>query len=353
MNIEKLNVVLIFFIIIFAAYTLIFDAHHAQASSIEMVENIHLYSESTATPFQPQDPTETPTPTQTPIPPTETSTPIATATPIATLTPTPIPWQENITLPDGQINFLVLGSDARSDGNVRTDVMILVMINPEQGTVSMVSFPRDLFIYIPGWGNNRINSAYTYGGFDLLADTFEYNFGIRPQYYMMTDFNNFIQIINKLGGLDVEVEKYLEDKCDLPQQVNTYCEVNPGMIQMDADTALWYVRSRKTTSDLDRIRREQEVLKAIGKKVFSLDVILQAPAIYNRFIDYVYTNLDYNAVMQLAYAAVHMKGEESVKRYLVGPNEVYDYVIPESGAMVLMPDMYAISDVLNRAVAGQ
>jgi LCP family protein required for cell wall assembly len=348
-NIEKLNVVLIFLIILFAAYTLIFDAQHAQAATIQKVENIRLYSDATATPFQPLEATATPTPSMTPTP---TETPIATATPIATETPTPIPWQEGIQMPDGQINLLILGSDARSDGNVRTDVVILVMVNPQKGTVSMVSFPRDLFIYIPGWGNNRINSAYTYGGFNLLADTFEYNFGIRPQYFMMTNFHNFIEIINKLGGLEVEVEKYLEDKCDLPQQVNTYCEVNPGTIHMDAETALWYVRARKTTSDLDRIRREQEVLKAMGKKVFSLDVLAQAPTIYKRFINYVDTNLDYEAVMRLAFAAVHMKGEDSVKRYMIGPSEVYDYVTG-AGAMVLMPDMYAVMDVIQRAIDGQ
>ena len=348
-NIEKLNVVLIFLIIIFAAYMLMFDTQHAKAASIQSVENIRLYSDATATPFLPAEATETTTPSMTP---TITETPIPSATPLPTETPTPVPWQDQVTMPDGQINLLILGSDVREDGNVRTDVIILVMVNPDRGTISLVSFPRDLFITIPGYGGNRINSAYTYGGFNLLADTFEYNFGIRPEYFMMTDFHNFIEIINKLGGLDVEVEKTLEDKCDLPQQVNTYCEVNPGTIHMDAETALWYVRSRKTTSDLDRIRRQQEVLKAMTKKVVSLDVLAQAPAIYKRFINYVDTNLDYEAVMRLAFAAVHMNGEESIRRYMIGPSEVYDYVTG-AGAMVLMPDMYAITDVLNRAAEGQ
>jgi LCP family protein required for cell wall assembly len=348
-NIEKLNVVLIFLIILFAAYMLIFDTQHAQASSIQSVENIRLYSAATETPFQPVEATETPTPSMTP---TITETPIPSATPLPTETPTPVPWQNEVSMPDGQINLLILGSDVREDGNIRTDVIILVMVNPDRGTVSLVSFPRDLFITIPGYGGGRINSAYTYGGFNMLADTFESNFGVRPEYYIMTDFHNFIEIINKLGGLDVEVEKPLEDKCDLPQQVDTYCAVEPGTIHMDAETALWYVRSRKTTSDLDRIRRQQEVLKAMTKKVVSLDVLAQAPAIYKRFINYVDTNLDYEAVMRLAFAAVHMNGEESVKRYLIGPSEVYDYVTG-AGAMVLMPDMYAVMDVINRAIEGQ
>ena len=219
-NIEKLNVILIFLVIAFAAFTLFYDAQDAQASSIEKVEDIHLYANTTATPFQPIEPTFTPTMTQTPVPPTETPTPLATATPIATETPTPIPWQEEVHMPDGQITFLILGTDARSDGLKRTDVIILVIVNPNYGTVSMVSFPRDLWVFIPYHGENRINAAYAYGGFDLLAETFDYNFGIRPDYYIMTDFNNFIEIVNKLGGLEVEVEKSLEDKCDLPQQVN-------------------------------------------------------------------------------------------------------------------------------------
>jgi polyisoprenyl-teichoic acid--peptidoglycan teichoic acid transferase len=352
-NVEKLNVVLIILVVAFAGYTLIFDAQHTQAASIQKVENIRLYSDATSTPFQPDEPTETPIPTQTPIPPTATATPIASATPVYTETPTPIPWQDGLSMPEGTINILILGSDVRADGNQRTDVTILVIVNPETGTVSMVSFPRDLWVSIPNYGGNRINAAYTFGGFDLLADTFEDNFGIRPQYYMLTNFHNFKEIINLLGGLDVEVEEYLNDKCDLPQQVDTYCEVNPGTVTMDADTALWYVRSRGMSSDLDRIRREQEVLKAMGKKVFNLDVLIQAPVIYDRFINYVDTNLDYNAVMELAFTAVHMKGEESVKRYLIGAGQVYDYVIPSSGAMVLMPDMYQITDILNRAAVGE
>jgi polyisoprenyl-teichoic acid--peptidoglycan teichoic acid transferase len=352
-NIEKLNVILIFLVIAFAAFTLFYDAQDAHASSIEKVEDIHLYADTTATPFQPIEPTLTPTVTQTPIPATATPTPLATETPIATETPTPIPWQASVHAPDGQVTFLILGSDARGDGLKRTDVIILVIVNPQSKSVSMVSFPRDLWVFIPYHGENRINAAYAYGGFDLLAETFDYNFGIRPDYYVMTDFANFLEIIEKLGDLDVDVEKELEDKCDLPQQVNTYCKVEPGTIHMDGPTALWYVRSRKTTSDLDRIRRQQEVLKAIGRKVFSMDIIIKAPEIYEMFEGDVYTNLSYEGVMELALAAVQMNGEDSLHKYLVGSGQVYDYTIPSSGAMVLMPDPYAINDLLNRAVRGE
>jgi len=99
--------------------------------------------------------------------------------------PTPSPTEDILEKPEGQINILLLGSDIRpDDGGFRTDVIMWVSLNPQDEYVSIISFPRDLFVTIPGWGGNRINTAFQYGGFDLLADTFETNFGIRPDYYV-------------------------------------------------------------------------------------------------------------------------------------------------------------------------
>ena len=170
--------------------------------------------------------------------------------------PTKTPWVNNAELPEGQRKILILGSDSRGDGGFRTDVILLLILNPQQGTASAVSFPRDLYVNIPGVGQDRINTAMVYGGFSLLAATFEANFGVRPDSYVLTNFGGFVEIVNSLGGIEVNAASSLTDKCDLPQaNWDGYCTVEPGFIGMDGDTALWYVRARYTTSDFDRTRR--------------------------------------------------------------------------------------------------
>lgn len=83
-------------------------------------------------------------------------------------------------MPEGVVNIMVLGSDYRESSGYRTDVMMLVSVNTIKQTVSVVSFPRDLYVPIPGWVTQRLNTAMPHGGFQMLADTLDSNFGIRP-----------------------------------------------------------------------------------------------------------------------------------------------------------------------------
>src|SRR5512145_1810740 len=138
---------------------------------------------ATATPFQP-------------IPLTPTVAPPPTATPEPEPTAAPTEEPANAETGEGIVNLLLLGSDARPGGGFRTDVMMLVSINRSNASVSVVSFPRDLYVTIPGWMTNRLNTAFGVGGFDLMAATFEYNFGVRPSYYVMTNFDGFKSIID-------------------------------------------------------------------------------------------------------------------------------------------------------------
>ena len=125
-------------------------------------------------------------------------------------TPTPVPTFSPEDIAQNQVNILLLGSDQRDDPSFRTDIIILLSIDLEHNTVSAVSFPRDLYVQIPGWEMNRINTAQQVGGFQMMADTFEYNFGIRPEYYFMVDFNSFKAVIDSLGGINVNARSVQE-----------------------------------------------------------------------------------------------------------------------------------------------
>lgn len=303
---------------------------------------------ATPTPFQPVGPTTTPRPVQV-WQPTETTDPIVEEE-IPTL-PTPIRVDQE--LPQGTVNFMVLGNDLRPGGGFRTDVMMLVSVNTGKGTVSVVSFPRDLYVTIPGWMNQRMNTAFQWGGFQSLADTLEYNFGVRPSFYVMTNFEGFVQIIDGLGGIEVQAGSYLSDSCDLPQGQGGFCTINPGTVMMDGGTALWYVRSRHSSSDLDRLRRAQEVLYGIFKRLLSADAIANLPEFFNAYQSSVQTNISLADIVPLMPVAAKVGQDSSrVRRYSIGAGYVYNY-ITEGGAMVLLPNYAAITDLLAEAIFDQ
>ncbi len=303
----------------------------------------------TPTPYQPV--TSTPWPTDMP---TATATPYVEPSSTPTSLPTAIPTKAYSQATGGQMRVMVLGSDARPGGGYRTDVIIMVTINPSSGSVTALSFPRDLYVNIPGWGMNRINTAMVYGGFNLLSSTLETNFGFRPNRYIMTTFNGFMSIIDSLGGVDVAASRTLSDKCKLkiPQNFNNTCTFKAGTTyHMNGTTALWYVRSRYTTSDFDRERRAQEVLQATFQKLFSLDALTRIPELYNLYRANVETNLTVDDVVKVAPVAAGLVLDQSkIKRYSIGPGQVSNYTVPESGAMVLQPNVEAIQSIIYQAL---
>jgi LCP family protein required for cell wall assembly len=293
------------------------------------------------------DPNATATPT--PFQPSQL-TPTANTTLAVEITPDTDTTAGTLTRPANTVTLLVLGSDWRVNSGYRTDVMIFVVLNTDTGAVSMTSFPRDLYVEIPGLGQERINTAQQYGGFSLTQSVFQSNFGITPDYYVMTNFQGFTSIIDSLGGIEVDASQNLTDTCKLPTAVNGYCSFGPGKVFMDGDTALWYVRSRYSSSDFDRTRREQEVLTAVFKKLMSLNAITKIPTLYQQFSQNVETDLPLEEVVKLAtYAPGIIADTSKIHRYAIGTNEVWHYVTP-GGAQVLLPNPDLISPILAEAL---
>jgi polyisoprenyl-teichoic acid--peptidoglycan teichoic acid transferase len=267
-------------------------------------------------------------------------------------TGTPVPLIDRLKKPDGQVNILVFGSDYRPGGGYRTDVILLVSLNTIKGTASVVSFPRDLYVNIPGWEMQRVNTAQAHGGFTATVATFQYNFGVTPDFYIMTNFAGFTGIIDTLGGIDIEASQGLTDKCDLPQAVRHYCSIDVGTHHMDGATALWYTRSRHSTSDFDRTRREQEVMQGIFTKLLSLNAVKRGPELWNEFSSSVETNMSVSDVVSLLPLAAKFSDTSKITRYAIGPGQVTSWVTPE-GADVLLPNQSAIWDIIKAAVYGQ
>lgn len=226
--------------------------------------------------------------------------------------PAPLPMAER---PDDDMSvFLLLGAGNNSlqEKAGLTDMIMLVAVNRTTGTAAMLHIPRDYWAYIPGFGMHKINQAFYYGetegvdggGIGLLKQTLEYNFGVTVDYYAALDFNGFLGVIDQLGGVRVPVDCIIQDyklkSRELDKRVAENYELFTlpiGVHTLDADTALWYIRSRITSSDLDRGRRTQDVLRAIWRKVRSENMLTTLPTLWDAVSGYLYTDLTLNDLL--------------------------------------------------------
>ena len=344
----------------------------------------HPNASPTATPFQPAlEPT--PTPFQ-PVFPTPTGTILPTPTnnpfivPAATLDPNVTQLPESAALPtldlnleltpvaplDSQetVNFLLIGSDRRPGGSFRTDTMVIAMLRPQEGQVSLISIPRDLWVYIPDYGSQRINTAYQQGelsgypggGPGLLSATILYNLGVQIDHTAMVEFTGFQHIIDTLGGIDVPVACPYTDWRLIDPSYDPYNEANwwlytvgPGVIHMDGDLALWYARSRMRSSDFDRGRRQQETLRAIYARVLQTGTISRLPALYRDLTSIVETDITLTEMLQLALYAPKLSNAD-FRSYYIRPPLVSAWTTP-GGAAVQLPNEAAMSAMLQEAMA--
>lgn len=160
-------------------------------------------------------------------------------------------------------NILLIGVDG-SVGSSRSDSMILVSIDMLHFKIKLTSFLRDSWVEIPSRGSYaKLNAACTYGGAQLVVDTIEYNFGVDIAHYVLVDFDMFTQIIDKLGGVDVEVTSSESSFINR----TTSCTVPAGdSVHLGGREALVYCRIRKLDSDRMRTYRQRKVISAIVKQ---------------------------------------------------------------------------------------
>jgi len=224
-------------------------------------------------------------------------------------------------LPPDVVNVVLLGADQRAPGEPwRTDTIIIVSIDRWNRTVSLLSIPRDLWVYMPGVGYGRINTADYWGEFkklkgggpELLKRTIEHNLGIQVHRYARVDLNGFITIVDALGGITVDVDCPIHDTF-------TGFTFEAGVQQMDGTTALQYVRSRYTTSDFDRSRRQQKVLWAILQKALDLNLLPSIPQLWSVIRDTVSTDLSMVEVVTLAYFGARLRPEHLRTKVLAYP----------------------------------
>lgn len=226
-------------------------------------------------------------------------------------TPQPIPaaWEGN-----ERVNILLMGIDRRPGEAFvsRTDSIMVISVNPETDSASVLSIPRDLYVQIPGYGQDRINTALVLGsregdyqdGAVLAMQTIAYNLNIPIQHFVLLDFGAFIRVIDILEGIDVEVPYDINDSM-YPDMDYGYdpLYIPAGLQHFDGELALKYARTRHADSDFNRAYRQQQVLFAARNKALRLGVgelLMRAPSLYREVESGVRTDLNLEQILRLA-----------------------------------------------------
>lgn len=214
------------------------------------------------------------------------------------------------------VNILLMGVDARGfdEGEIpRSDSMLVASIDPVKKKMHLFSILRDTYAEIPGHDQNRINTAITHGPKTAMKAVGDL-LGIPIQYYVYTDFQGFMKLVDSIGGVDFYVEKDM--KYSSKADKNEYdIDLKKGMQHLDGNKALQYARFRyDKMGDFTRTERQRELIKAVAKKMQTTTSIMKLPDILNAVSPYIDTNMDVNDMWKLANVGYQskMKGSEQV-----------------------------------------
>ena len=253
----------------------------------------------------------------------------------------------SLALIDGVRHILLVGLDARpGEKTGRSDTMILLTLDGNNKAIKMTSLMRDLYVTLPGMGNNRINAAWVFGGPDLLLQTIEFNFGIKIEDYVAVDFTMLADVIDQLGGITVDIKTkqqmnaingvIQEDNKVLKLPVKKGLLTTTGEQLLTGRQAQAYARYRKGESDFTRTERQREVIIKCIDKLGALST----PALMKMVSDNigkVTTNLTLMDVMNIFPVALSLRGVD-VQELRIPADGTYTGKMIH-GMSVLVPDL--------------
>ena len=243
--------------------------------------------------------------------------------------------QEDLFSDENVINILLVGTDAgEGDEPTRSDTMIIMSIDKTNEKIKLTSLMRDCWVEIPGSGEAKLNAAHAYGGMPLLLDTIEYNFNINIDKYVEVDFDMFVDVVNTLGGVRVEV---LQREAEFLNRTTDQNIEYGDSVLLDGNEALWYCRIRGLDDDFHRTQRQRKVMTAIieeGKQ----SGIFKLTSLINDISGHVKTNLTRRELTSLGFSAVRTYKNYPVEQFRIPVDGGYsDETI--QGQMVLSLDM--------------
>ncbi len=223
---------------------------------------------------------------------------------------------------EGVTDIMLVGVDNRDVTKFtgRSDVLMYLRIDKNNNSLKLVSIMRDTLVPIQGHDYNKINTAFMYGSAELAKDTLSKSLGLSPDYYMVVNFYGMEDIIDALGGVDVELSsaeiKNLNKSIDEVNALDPNNSVervkNSGMQHLNGRQAVAYMRIRKIGGDQERVLRQQRVLSGLFKKVKDIDVV-EIPGLIGTLSEYVRTDMNAGTMLDIATTVKGMQGAEIEK----------------------------------------
>lgn len=234
------------------------------------------------------------------------------------------------------VSVLIMGideNDLREQvQTARTDALLLATLNRENKSVKLLSIPRDSYVYIPHVGyNDKINHAYAFGGAKATIDTVEHLLGLPVDYYVTLNFNAFIDVIDAIDGVKVKVPYEIRELDSSDRKNAIYLQEGEQILK--GEEALAFVRTRKKDSDVERGKRQMEVIEAIIEKSTSLSTIFKYDDIITAVGNNLQTNMRFSEMRSFFSYFTQGDGLQVEKLTLEGedyqPNNVYYWKIDE------------------------
>lgn len=276
-----------------------------------------------------------------------------------------LPFSESTPQPDpSRLNILVLGLRGEEDpnGGLLTDSLILISVDKKSGQVALISIPRDLYVKMPGEDyREKINFAYALGfekkgatGALLYSKTAVSKVtGLYINYALAVNHEAFREIVDILGGIDIVLDKPFREDQQFSKEM--IIDLPAGLNHLNGTTTLYFVRSRFTTSDFDRARRQQQVLLAIKDKAFSLGVLSNPVKVFqilNSLGRNVRTDMPISQIKDLIVLVQKFDDQKVIhKVFDTTPEGLLYESKTEAGAYILLPqgdDFKKIQEVCQR-----
>lgn len=268
----------------------------------------------------------------------------------------------------GRMTMLLLGADERPEfgDKGRSDTIILFFVNQRTKKAALLSIPRDLRVRIPGYGTNKINAAFSFGGAELVRETIEQEIGVPIDAYAQANFDSFVRIVDQLGGVEIDVPDVegrgrgmnYDDNAD-----DLHIHLRPGVQTLDGEDAMGFVRYRKGDSDFKRSERQQQFLKAMAEQKLKLRNALDLAKVVPGAIEAIETDIGWRKAVDLAWVVRDIRPDSllmtSLQPYLRDTKigGIYYVTISESNInrvlheinqhLNSMPGQLNVVDVLN------
>jgi polyisoprenyl-teichoic acid--peptidoglycan teichoic acid transferase len=256
-------------------------------------------------------------------------------------TPIPPPMR-GLTFADDVLVWVLLGSETEPPFIGSTTAVHLLFIHPRLSKASLVSIPGDLYVYIPGYTMQRLKTAYPIGGIETLRTTLEYNFGVSPSRFVLAHPGDFQWLIDDIGSIEVTVFYPIPQKCG---------GVRAGQVKMDGALALCYASFREGMDEMDRLRRQQQLMRVIFRKLTRDGNLIQLPLLYRSYEGWVKTNLSLDEVLGYIPLALRLADQDRISTYVIGWDETLLWKVPGQGqAQVFLPKGEAIKKLLQSAI---